>query len=189
MARADGDVDLLLVGERAALGPLRSDLARTYARWWNDMEVRRGLSTLDVWTDAAAAKWVAEAGGLTAERDPDAAHFTIYAAADLEPVGTLALMKIDHRNRRADFGILLGVRRGEGIGTDATRLALRWAFEVVGLENVILTVLPSNPAGIAAYEKAGFRVVGRRRRAAATMDGCQDEILMDAVPGDPPTDG
>jgi diamine N-acetyltransferase len=184
MATAEDEVDLLLVGERAALGPLRSDLARLYARWWNDLEVRRGLSSIDIWTVEAAEKWVADVGAASAAEQPLCANFTVYCTADREPVGTTALMKIDHHNKVADFGILIGTRRDQGFGTDAARLVLRWAFEVVRLENVILSVLPSNTAGIRAYERAGFRPIGRRRRAAASMDGRQDELLMDAVAAD-----
>ncbi len=184
MARPDGDVNLLLAGARAALGPLRVDLVEQYARWWNDLAVRRGLSSVDIWTPAAAEKWVNEAGEASARQAPPAAHFTIYAMPGVAPVGTLALMQIDHRHRTADFGVLIGERRGEGIGTAATRLTLEWAFDVIGLENVMLTVLPSNGGGIRAYERAGFKVVGRRRNSAASMGGREDELLMDAVASD-----
>jgi RimJ/RimL family protein N-acetyltransferase len=184
MAGADPQVNVLMDGGRAALGPLRADLVPLYARWWNDPEVRRGLSSIDIWTIEATANWITEAGRASACAQPAAAHFTVYAKPDLVPVGTVALMKIDHHNGRADFGILIGDRRGEGIGTDATRLVLAWAFEVVGLANVLLSVLPSNGGGIRAYEKAGFRAVGRRRNAAASMGGREDELLMDAVAAD-----
>jgi hypothetical protein len=42
--------DLMVVGERVALGPLRRDLAETYARWVNDLEVRHGLQFAGVMT-------------------------------------------------------------------------------------------------------------------------------------------
>jgi RimJ/RimL family protein N-acetyltransferase len=184
VARSEVEVSFLLAGPRAALGPLRTDLAALYARWWNDREVRRGLSSIDIWTVEAAEKWVTEAGAASTGQQPTAAHFTVYATAEAVPVGTLALMSIDHRHRRADFGILIGDRRGEGIGGDATLLTLEWAFEVIGLENVLLSVLPSNQAGIRAYEKAGFKVIGRRRNAAASTGAREDELLMDAVAAD-----
>jgi hypothetical protein len=40
--------DFIVAGERVALGPLRRDLASTYARWMNELEVRRGLDLLGV---------------------------------------------------------------------------------------------------------------------------------------------
>ena len=63
------------------------------------------------------------------------------------------------------FGILVGQRRGRGLGTEATRLTLDWAFHVLGLHNVMLEVLPANAPAIRAYEAAGFRRIGVRRAA------------------------
>jgi diamine N-acetyltransferase len=41
-----------------------------------------------------------------------------------------------------------------------------------------------NAAGIRAYEKAGFRLVGRRRDALVSGGRRIDEVIMDAVPAD-----
>src|SRR5437764_244601 len=38
--------DFVVVGENVALGPLRRDLSAAYARWMNQLEVRRGLASL-----------------------------------------------------------------------------------------------------------------------------------------------
>jgi diamine N-acetyltransferase len=110
------------------------------------------------------------------------ASFTIYALSDGAPVGTSSLMGIDWRLRRATFGILFGERRGQGLGTEATRLTLDWAFHMLGLHNVILSVLPTNVGAIRAYERAGFRRVGTRRGAVLSLGERCDELLMDAVP-------
>jgi hypothetical protein len=40
--------DFIVVGEKVALGPLRRDLAASYARWMNQLEVRRGLDQMGV---------------------------------------------------------------------------------------------------------------------------------------------
>jgi diamine N-acetyltransferase len=48
----------------------------------------------------------------------------------------------------------------------------------------MLTVLPSNAAGIRAYEKAGFRHIGVRRAAVVSLGERCDEVLMDAVRDD-----
>jgi RimJ/RimL family protein N-acetyltransferase len=93
-------------------------------------------------------------------------------------------MAIDWRMRRATFGIALGERRGTGLGTEATRLTLDWAFNMLGLHNVMLTVLPTNTAAIRVYEKAGFKRIGLRRDALSVQGGRGDEVLMDAVAGE-----
>ncbi len=112
-------VEYLIAGERAALGALRRDLADTYARWMNRLEVRTGLMNLGILDAEAEGEWLAEAAKQNAEMRPTQANFTIYDRRDGEAVGTSALMNVDYAHGRARFGILLGERRGQGLGTEA----------------------------------------------------------------------
>jgi RimJ/RimL family protein N-acetyltransferase len=116
--------DVVVVGERAALGPLRRDLAATYARWLNQLDVRFGLGQRGIATTESQERWVEENLERGAQRRPEGVEFTIYDRADSVPVGTAGLFKIDHLHGTAEFGIALGERRGRGLGTEATRLAL-----------------------------------------------------------------
>jgi RimJ/RimL family protein N-acetyltransferase len=179
MARMD--VEYLIEGDRAALGPMRRDLAATYARWINRAEVKSGLTNLGILDRESEEAWLAETATANAQMEPSAANFTIYDRTDGAPVGTCALIDISHRHRRAKFGILLGERRGQGIGTDATRLTLDWAFNMLSLHNVALEVYPWNAGALRAYEKAGFRLIGRRREALLHHGRRWDEIYMDAL--------
>jgi diamine N-acetyltransferase len=173
--------DLIVVGERVALGPMRRDLAETYARWVNDLEVRHGLQFAGLMTPQTEETFLDDLMKEMAERQPAAAHFTIYDREDGEPVGTTSLMEVNHFLGRARFGILLGERRGRGLGGEATRLVLDWGFTVLGLHNVVLEVMPWNERAIRAYERAGFRRVGVRRGALISMGERYDELLMDAI--------
>jgi diamine N-acetyltransferase len=177
-------VEYLIEGDRAALGPLRRDLADTYAGWVNRLEVRQGLLNLGLYDRAGEEAWLDEMSRQNAKPEPEAVNFTVYDRRDGEAIGTSALVHISHRHSRATFGILLGERRGEGLGTEATRLTLDWGFHVLGLQNVLLTVLPWNTGAIRAYEKAGFRLVGRRRDALWAHGSRWDEVYMDAVPAE-----
>ena len=69
----------------------------------------------------------------------------------------------------------------QGYGTEATRLILDYAFNVLGLHNVMLSVYDYNRRGVRAYEKAGFKVIGRRRQALRLGHKRHDVILMDAL--------
>jgi RimJ/RimL family protein N-acetyltransferase len=171
---------LLAVGTRAALGPLRRDLLERYTRWMNDPEAMRGVARRRPLTMEAEAAWYDRA----AADDGTAAHFTVYDREDLCPVGTSGLMGIDHADGTAEFGILLGERRGHGIGTDATRLTLDWAFGELGLHNVMLRVFAWNERAMRAYLAAGFREIGRRRAAVVTRHGRADVIFMDVLAGE-----
>jgi diamine N-acetyltransferase len=176
--------DFIVVGEKVALGPLRRDLAAVYARWMNELDVRRGLDYLGVATVESQEKWVEDNIERGAEYNPKGVEFTVYDRGDSAPVGTAGLLGISHAHGFADFAIYLGARRGQGIGTEATRLVLDFAFHVLQLRNVQLETLEWNVAGLAAYERAGFRRVGVRRGARVSRGRPTDLVIMDAVPED-----
>jgi diamine N-acetyltransferase len=176
--------DLIVVGELVALGPLRRDLAATYARWVNSAEVREGLLNLGIDTPATAEAWVDEQVKKGVERPPAAAGFTIYDRSDDAPVGTIGLFDISYAHSSAELGIAIGDRRGQGLGTEAVRLVLGWAFRTLGLHNVILGALAWNEGGLRAYERAGFRRIGIRRGGATSRGVRTDVVLMDAIPDD-----
>jgi diamine N-acetyltransferase len=176
--------DFIMTGEKVALGPLRLDLAPVYARWMNGLEVRRGLAHLGVATPQSQAKWVEKNIERGAEHEPKGVEFTVYDRTDSAAVGIAGLLGISHANRRAGFGIAIGERRGQGFGTEATRLVLDYAFHVLQLRNVMLETLAWNDAALKAYERAGFRRIGVRRGSATSRGRATDEVLMDAVPED-----
>jgi diamine N-acetyltransferase len=183
-AMDDSEPDFVVVGEKVALGPLRRDLAGTYARWMNQLEVRRGLDHRGISTRQSQEKWVDENVERGAKREPTATEFTVYDRSDSVPVGTAGLFDIVHADGRAEFGIYLGERRGQGLGTEATRLVLDFGFHVLHLRNVLLETLEWNVAGLTAYERAGFRRIGVRRGAVMSRGRPTDVVLMDAVTQD-----
>jgi diamine N-acetyltransferase len=169
---------LLVRGQRVGLGPLRRDLVTTYVRWRTDLEVLRGLgSSIQVPTIEAMEAWYEQA----IRPGSNEVHFTVYDLDDLAPVGTALLVRGDQHAGTAEFGITIGERRSQGLGTEATRLVLDWAFTVMGLRNVMLVTFSWNLPAIRAYTKAGFREIGRRRGAVVTMGQRYDQVLMDAV--------
>jgi diamine N-acetyltransferase len=176
--------DLLISGERVALGPLRPDLAETYGRWMNQPEVRFGVENLAIATPKSQEEWVEERNKAAAKPEPEAVEFTIYDLSDRAPVGTCGLFTISYMQSSCRFGIALGERRGQGLGAEATRLALDWAFHVFGLHNILLEALAWNTAAIRAYERAGFRRIGIRREAAMSRGERADVVLMDALRAD-----
>lgn len=178
MADASWERPVITVeGDLVALGPLRRDLVPTYQRWINDPTAVRMLAgVLSPITHESEEAWFAQSaeGG---------AIFTIYERATWRPVGNTDLREIDYRNRSAVFGILIGEAdcRGKGYGTEATRLMLDYAFTALGLHSVLLTVYEFNLAGRCAYEKAGFKPIGRRRQCRMMGGRLWDEIYMDCL--------
>lgn len=168
-----------IMGNLVALGPIRRDLIPLYQRWINQFDMVRTLAvpplpaTLDAetsWFDSMA-------------ESTSTVMFTIYERDGWQPVGNVSLASIDFRNGTAVFGIAIGEQRarGKGYGTEATMLALDYAFTALGLHNVMLTVYEFNLAGIRTYEKSGFRELGRRRQARFMGGRFWDEIYMDCL--------
>jgi diamine N-acetyltransferase len=174
----------VLVEERAALGPLERGHVPLLAGWINDPEVRRGLAYRGLVNEEAELKWYEEMTEAGRAPRPTAVAFAVHDAADGELVGVCAIEGIDHHFSRAELGIFLGRRRGTGIGTDATRLALDWAFNMLGLHNVMLETFEFQEHARRAYERAGFRLVGRRRDAVSALGRRWDSLLMDATAAD-----
>ena len=170
---------LSIEGELVALGPLRRDLLPLYQRWLNDLGTTR---TLDLppqpMTIEKEQSWY-EAQA----KSQDDATFTIYERQTMRPIGNTGVHEIDHRNRTAIYGIVIGEPdcRGKGYGTETTRLMLDFAFTALGLNNVMLMVFEFNPAGIGAYMKAGFKEIGRRRKSRMMGGKLWDDIYMDCL--------
>jgi RimJ/RimL family protein N-acetyltransferase len=168
-----------ITGERIALGPLRRDLIPLQQRWFNDFATDRtqgdlpGPRTLERATAWFERHAISE----------DAFWFTIYEIVTWQPIGITWLVEIDHHNGTASFGISISEpsARGKGYGTETTRLILDFAFNRLDLHNVALEVYSNNPAGLRAYEKAGFREYGRLREVYFSGGTRWDEILMEAI--------
>lgn len=167
-----------IVGDLVALGPLRRELVPLYQRWMNDFATlpRLGAAPAPMTLEAETAWYDAIVASETR-------IFTIYERAGWRPIGNADLREIDHRHRSAAFGILIGEAdaRGKGYGTEATRLMLDYAFTALGLHNVLLHVYEYNLAGRGAYEKVGFKEIGRRRQCRWMGGRLWDEILMDCL--------
>jgi diamine N-acetyltransferase len=165
-------------GSLVALGPIRRDLLPQYQRWLNDFGARRNLGLAPgPMTMEAETAWFE---GVTSAGET---VFTIYERATWRPIGNCGLHDLDHRNRTAEFGILIGEAdaRGKGYGTEATRLILDYAFTALGVHNLMLRVFAYNRAGIRAYQKAGFREFGRRREAVWMGGQIWDVVYMESL--------
>ncbi len=78
-------------------------------------------------------------------------------------VGACSLQQIDLRNRHAELSIWMvsAEQRGQGYGTEAVRLLLMYAFEVLRLDKVYLGAYDFNEGGLRVYERLGFHYEGR----------------------------
>ena len=100
-------------------------------------------------------------------------------------VGEVVLNDWDEGNRSCGFRILVGTPgRGRGLGTEATRLIVRYGLGTMGLHRITLEVYDFNPRARHVYEKAGFRHEGTGRGALLFDGEWIDVHYMGILAGD-----
>jgi RimJ/RimL family protein N-acetyltransferase len=145
------------------LGP--KPAAEVYHRWMHDSELLRlmdsGISKMH--SQSQHEKWQ--------EKQLDSPtvnyFFHIIRLSDDKLIGDVGLDGIKWAHGECFVGIGIGERElwGQGYGTEAMRLILRFAFQEVNLRRVSLNVFEYNPRAIRSYEKSGFRLEGCVRGA------------------------
>ena len=95
-------------------------------------------------------------------------------------IGTVRLHSVDAHDQRASLAIGLFDRTtwGQGLGTEAIRLVLGYAFQSLRLHRVSLRVLAYNTRAIRAYEKCGFVREGVERESALVAGEWHDDVMM-----------
>lgn len=172
---------LLLTGQTLALAMPRREMLRAYHSWENDP------GTLLGYGNQVPQSWETREAGWERQRgNMNFPQFEVVRLQDSEPIG-MTTLEINRFVHTAEFVMVLAPNeRGKGHATEATRLTLDWAFHLAALRMVWLKVLEPNAAGVTAYEKAGFRHVGRLRQAGFWQGIPVDELMMDAIPDDFP---
>jgi RimJ/RimL family protein N-acetyltransferase len=166
----------LFKGSLVYLTPGRMAENVLWARWQRDTQWMRLLDSEPPrpQTEAHHRKEDEEAG----LPDGKGFGFCFRTIADDQLVGFVYLGILSWVHRDSIVAIGIGDRElaGKGYGTDAMRLALRYAFAELNLHRVTLNVFSNNARAIRSYEKAGFRHEGRMRQAMR-RDGTWLDIL------------
>lgn len=163
MNNPDLSVNLFL-GERVRLAAMRPDDAHTVSRWYEDAEFGRMFDSAPAVprSPGRIARWFEDA-----DRSRDSFTFAIRPLYTEEIIGIVDLDSIQWNHGAAWLAIAIGdgANRGQGYGTDAMRLMLRFAFSELNLHRVQLTVFEYNQRAIRMYERLGFTREGAFREA------------------------
>jgi [ribosomal protein S5]-alanine N-acetyltransferase len=72
-------------------------------------------------------------------------------------VGTIGIKDIDYINKKANIGYWIGKHyQGKGIATECVKLVVKYAFDVLELEEISAYVFPNNNPSIRVLEKNRF---------------------------------
>jgi RimJ/RimL family protein N-acetyltransferase len=160
----------LFHGEKVRLTAFRHEDLGVALRWEDDSDYLRQLIGA-----AARPRAQEQVQGWYKQHveDKDGNLFAIRLRDSDTLVGFIELDDILWNAGSAWYAIGIGDRnaRGKGYGTEATRLALQFAFDELNLHRVQLTVFAYNEPAIRVYERCGFQREGVFR----------DQIYRDGV--------
>lgn len=169
-----------LVGEKIYLAPMSAEDAEQYAKWINDSNLSDCLGNSSLISSLEKEKDIIDS------MIREGYNFAIVRREDDQLLGNISFFEVNQIHRNAMCGLFIGEaeNRGQGYGKEALRLLLRFGFQTLNLNNVMLKVYAFNEMAIACYRKLGFKVIGERRDAYFVRGKYHNEILMDILAGE-----
>jgi len=170
----------LFHGELVYLTAEESDvLSAAFARWFRNTEYTRLLAVSPevLWSAKKIKEWIEKD---YEKEQPEGYFFNIRARDGDKLIGFFGLwdIQVNHIDTIISIGIGEPDYWGKGYGTDAMRLALRYAFTELNLHRVSLFVFAFNTRAIQSYYKAGFKLEGRMRGAMLRGGERHDIVAM-----------
>lgn len=162
---------------RVILRPFREDDVDGYYELHSDPERMRYWSSSPYTAREQAVAKVAQI--LDWQRDSDVFQWVITEPGDDQFRGSLALFSLNRDHRRCEVGYsLLRQHQGKGLATEALRLAVSYAFDVLSLERIEADVDPRNARSLRLLERVGFRHEGLlRKRWFVAGEACDSAVL------------
>jgi RimJ/RimL family protein N-acetyltransferase len=168
------DVPVLAGGRLVLRPPLQSDVAERLALG-SDPDILRMFGG-DPRDGGAISQQQAQAW-----HDRIAGHPLAWVVEhDGRVLGHVRLDGVDGGDRRASLaiGFFDPAKLGVGLGREAIRLVLRYAFGALALHRIAVRVVSYNDRALRCYQACGFVVEGCEREAAFTGGAWHDDILM-----------
>lgn len=126
-----------------------------YRGWENDPSIYMDMDrfTAYQYDEAAVDRY------FDSKQEPSRVFFAIMKAG--EPIGELHLKRIDREKKECTLSIHLqnDTVKGHGYGTRAEQLALRYAFDTLGMSAVNADTVVKNMRSRHVLEKIGFRFI------------------------------
>lgn len=158
---------LFLQSARIGLRALdKSDINSCYLGWLQDRDITRHLETGVFPLTLEGLQRYFSFLDTAANSPPTCVFLAIQHLESGQHIGNIKLEPIHWLHRTATIGLMIGETRfhGQGLGEEASRLCLQYAFERLGLRKVSLGVLTSNIRAVKLYRRLGFVEEGCKRQ-------------------------
>jgi RimJ/RimL family protein N-acetyltransferase len=172
--------DQLFEGQHIRFAPPDAERdAEVVSKWTHDLDYLRLLST-DIAKPLSPAQIKKQYEELDKEAEKRSAfNFVLRLTEDDRLIGLARLFRVEWSHGTAALQIGIGDRadRGQGYGTEALHMLLRYAFDEINLYRLAASTAEYNTGAIRFFERAGF-VVEVRRRQAIQRDGKRWDAVM-----------
>ncbi|WP_270181061.1 GNAT family N-acetyltransferase [Alkalihalobacillus sp. CinArs1] len=165
-----------LEADRVYLRPIeQEDLDTFYAKALWDPEGRKLTGTQVVFSRQGVQSWYDRI-----VMDQSRIDLVTCLQETDQIIGDVAMMDIDHHNKKAVVRISIFDKKywGQGYGTEAMSLLLIYGFEILNLNRIGLDVFSYNERAIKSYKKLGFQEEGRIREELFYDGEYHDSVLM-----------
>ena len=164
----------IIEGEKVILVPLDREQQKAFRQAWNTQDFKD--QQVKHLPEVKPAPLPRIENSLNQSRD--GALFMMRTTSEDRLIGFIALEGFDWAARSGWVGIGISdpAYRGKGYGTEAMRLLLRYAFDVLNLNRLNLNVVSHNDRAIRSYEQVGFRYEGTQREVL-----CEENQRLDIV--------
>lgn len=167
----------ILEGEKVALALLEREDSLLRCHHMNDLEVQQFLSIGGCLLSKEAEQEYYD----MVTKDPNMRIFAICVEWE-KNIGNIEI-RINQKNRNAELGIVIFNKDywSQGYGTESIQLILKYAFEILGLHKVYLNLVAYNERAGKAYQKVGFKEIGRRKEHRYSYGKYHDMIEMELM--------
>lgn len=167
---------VFLKGRRVILRPVLREDTPHLLSFVNDAEVSRYVLRYFPMSEANEERWVNE----TANNSPN--QFVLAMVADDHIIGTMGVHDIKWKDRVATTGAMIGDKKywGDGYGTEAKMLLLKYCFDALNLRKIKSAVIAFNERSLHYSLKCGYVEEGRLKEEIF-QDGKYWDIIQLAV--------
>lgn len=162
-------VEIIGSGNKIMLRRMRREDTDNIVRWRNSDTVMKQFIIRTPLTPEIHENWIK-----TKIETGHVEQFIIVIKENGKEIGSTYLKDIDRENGTAEYGIFIGEEdeQGKGYGYEAQKLTLDYAFNELGIKNIVIRILSDNQASIANGEKCGF----------SKIEGSEYEVIIEGEP-------
>ncbi|MEK3782710.1 GNAT family protein [Paenibacillus sp. FSL W8-0919] len=173
-----------LAGDRVRLRRLTEDDAADMLRCWSDPDTRKYTELPAMHAAADAAALIAWLNAMSEEED--ALRWGIELTGSGRVIGSCGLNQWQLAGAyRGEFGCELASDcQGKGFMTEAAELAMRFAFQEMGLNRIEAFVQPGNARAVRFFERLGYTREGVLREYRHTSTGYVDAVVFSMLKRD-----